>query len=101
MDTAALHHTKKPTVGSSGSSSLHVSPGISPGLAVSTSTAERTRTALQGSGVEDYTTWLTALETFQTASRLTSTLLPSIQVAIQHETSINVVRILYFGLDAW
>lgn len=100
MDTVALHHTKKPTVGSSGTSSLHVSPGISPGLAVSTSSAERTRTTLQGPGVEDYTSWLTSLETLQTASRLTFTLLPSIQVAIQQETSINVVRVLYFGLDA-
>ncbi|KAG0612970.1 hypothetical protein M758_6G066600 [Ceratodon purpureus] len=92
MDTAVLHQSKKPTVGPSGSSSLHASPGISPGLAVATSSAERTRAALQGPGVEDYTAWLTSLETLQAASRLISVLLPSIQVAIQQETSISVVK---------
>lgn len=94
-DTAVFHHSKKPT----GGSSLHVSPGISPGLAVATSTAERTRAALQGPGVEDYTAWLTSLESLQTSSRLISVLLPSIQVAIQQETSISVVRILSFLLN--
>ena len=96
MDTAALHHPKKAMVGSSGSSSLHVSPGISPGLAVATSSVDRTKTGLQGPGVEDYTAWLTSIETLQTASKLISVLLPSIQVAIQQETSITVVRILSF-----
>jgi hypothetical protein len=101
MDTAVLHHSKKPTVGPSGSLSLHVSPGISPGLAVATSPAQRSRTALQGPGVEDYTAWLTSLETLQTASRLISVLFPFIQVAIQQETSISVVRILSLLLDVW
>lgn len=99
MDSVAIHHTKKPTASSSGPSSLHVSPGISSGMAVSTPSAERTKTALQGAGVEDYTSWLTSLDTLQTASRLTSTLLPSIQVALQQETSINVVSILRSTLN--
>lgn len=101
MDTAVFHHLKKPTIGCSGSSTLHVSPGISPGLSVATSSAEKTRTTLQVSGVEDHTAWLTSLETLQTASKLISILLPSIQVAIQQETSVSVVRILSFLLDVW
>lgn len=94
MDTAQPHHSKKLMVGSSGTSSLHVSPGISSGLVVATSSAERIRAFSQYSGFEDYTAWLTSLESLPTASRLIAVLLPSIQVAIQQETSVSVVRIL-------
>lgn len=91
MDTAQPHHSKKLMVGSSGTSSLHVSPGISSGLVVATSSAERIRAFSQYSGFEDYTAWLTSLESLPTASRLIAVLLPSIQVAIQQETSVSVV----------
>jgi tRNA pseudouridine-54 N-methylase len=95
LDTtnAISHHPKKAMAGASGSSSAHVSPGISPGFPVAVSNLEKTKVVTQGSVLEDDTSWLKLLETLPTASRLISAFLPAIRLAMQQETSISVVRI--------
>lgn len=87
------HHPKKAMAGASGSSSAHVSPGISPGFPVTMSNLEKSKGATLGSVLEDDTSWLKLLETLPTASRLISAFLPAIRLAMQQETSISVVRI--------